>query len=150
MHDDIKVERTGSGIGLVLIERPDRNNAVRAETLGGLYLLPRIVGLHRVSEMVLQGRPIKAEEAAEIGLVNFQAPEEDLRQRAIALAEELAELPPQSYRAVKAGLQRGMESTMDQEWATNVLAQSMLICTEDFGEGLAAVQEKRKGEFKGC
>lgn len=117
--------------------------------LGGLFLLPQIVGLARASEMVLQGRAIKAEEAKQIGLVNELVSETELRDRAIALAEELTALPPQAYRMVKEGLHRGMESSMEKEWGTNVFAQSALIASEDFAEGLAAVKEKRQGVFKG-
>ena len=117
--------------------------------LGGLFLLPRIVGLARASEMVLQGRAVKAEEAKQMGLVNELLPEEQLRDRAIALAEELSALPPQAYQIVKESLHRGMESSMDKEWGTNVLAQAALIASDDFAEGLEAVKEKRQGVFKG-
>jgi enoyl-CoA hydratase/carnithine racemase len=109
--------------------------------LGGLFLLPRIVGVARACEMVLQGRPVDAPEALGIGLVNEVVPDAQLDPRAIELARELADLPAEAYRAVKEGLHRGMESTMDDEWAGNVATQSGLIASEEFGARLAALRD---------
>lgn len=117
--------------------------------LGGTFLLPRMVGTARASEMVLQARAIKAEEAVEIGLANELVAEDRLMERALELASELASLPPQAYRTVKDALHRGYESTMEREWAANVVAQSVLIKSEDFEEGVAAAMEKRPGNFTG-
>jgi enoyl-CoA hydratase/carnithine racemase len=113
--------------------------------LGGLFLLPRVVGVARASEMVLLGSPVDAEEALRIGLVNELLPEDQLRERAVELARELASMPVQAYRAVKEALHRGMEATMDDEWARNVATQSALIASDDFGVRLAAMREGLRG-----
>jgi len=118
--------------------------------LGGLFLLPRLVGAGRAAEIMLAGRPIGAEEAVRIGLASEVVPTEMLRERAQAFAEQLAALPPLAYAAIKEGLRRGAESSMEKEWATNVLAQAMLLGTEDFAEGLAAIVEKRPARFVGA
>jgi enoyl-CoA hydratase/carnithine racemase len=118
--------------------------------LGGLFLLPRLVGAGRAAEIVLAGRPIGAEEAVRIGLASEIVAADELNARAQAFAEQLAALPPLAYAAVKDGLRRGAESTMDHEWAANVLAQAMLLGTQDFAEGLAAVMEKRPAAFTGA
>lgn len=118
--------------------------------LGGLFLLPRLVGAGRAAEIVLAGRPIGAEEAVRIGLASEVVAADSLRQRTQAFAEQLAALPPLAYAAIKEGLRRGAESSMEKEWATNVLAQAMLLGTQDFAEGLAAVVEKRPGVFVGA
>ena len=117
--------------------------------LGGLYLLPHMVGLGRAAEIALTGRPVPAQEALAIGLVQRVVAADTLGSQAQEWAAELAALPPLAYRAIKEGLHRGMESSMEKEWATNVLAQAMLLGTDDFKEGLASVTERRAGVFNG-
>lgn len=118
--------------------------------LGGLFLLPRLVGLGRANEICLTGRSVGAEEAVRIGLACEIVEAEALDQRAQALARELADLPPLAYAAAKEGLHRGLESSMEGEWMANVSTQAILLGTEDFVEGLAAVTEKRSGRFRGA
>jgi enoyl-CoA hydratase/carnithine racemase len=118
--------------------------------LGGLFLLPRIVGLGIANEMALTGRAIDAEEALRLGLATRKVDDaEQLGGEAQTYAEELSALPPIAYRTVKEALHRGLESSMEKEWSANVLAQSILLGTEDFREGLAAVTERREARFSG-
>jgi enoyl-CoA hydratase/carnithine racemase len=113
--------------------------------LGGLFLLPHLIGLGRANEMVLTGRAVSADEAMSIGLCSRKVESADL----LAFAGELASLPPLAYRAVKEGVHRGLQSTMEHEWASNLAAQSLLLGTHDFKEGLAAVTERRSPSFTG-
>lgn len=118
--------------------------------LGGLFLLPRLVGLGKASEIALTGRAIGAEESLRIGLAGEMADNAaHLAERSAELATQLASLPPLAYRSVKEGLHRGLESNMEQEWTTNVMAQTLLLGTADFREGLAAVMERRPAQFNG-
>lgn len=117
--------------------------------LGGMMLLPRLVGLGPATDMVLRGRPMRAEEALRLGLVVEVVAAADLPARRQAFAEELARAAPHAWAAAKLGLHRGLESTMEQEWGANVLAQAMLIGSEDFKEGLDAVMTKRPPAFAG-
>jgi enoyl-CoA hydratase/carnithine racemase len=117
--------------------------------LGGLMLLPQLVGLGPAKDMILRGRPMRAEEALRVGLVLEVTSVEELAGRRDAFALELSELAPQAYAAAKQGLHRGLESTMEKEWASNVLAQSLLLNSEDYREGLEAVMAKRSPLFVG-
>lgn len=117
--------------------------------LGGMFLLPRMVGVARASEMILQGRRVKAEEAERIGLAHELVPADRLRARGMELATELGSIPPQAYRLAKQGFHRGLESTMETEWSANALAQAVLMSTEDFAEGVSAVIERRTPSFAG-
>lgn len=117
--------------------------------LGGLFLLPRLVGLGRANEMCLSGRGVGAAEAIRIGLASELIEGDGLAARVQDFAAELAALPPLAYAAAKEGLQRGLESGMEAEWSANVSAQAALLSTDDFAEGLAAVTEKRTGRFAG-
>lgn len=115
--------------------------------LGGAMLLPRLIGLARAKAMILEGRPLSASESLELGFASEITPLESLRARAEACAGELAQAPPLAYRAAKEALHRGLESTMEIEWSTNVLAQSMLIATPEFRAALekAKARLSRKG-----
>jgi enoyl-CoA hydratase/carnithine racemase len=99
--------------------------------------------------MVLQGQAITAATAIQIGLASEMLARDQLEVRGRAFALELSRLPPLAYGAIKHGLHRGLESSMEQEWSANVLGQAVLLSSQDFREGLAAVKERRAGDFKG-
>lgn len=117
--------------------------------LGGLFLLPRLIGLGRAAQMVLRGEAVSGPTAVEIGLATEVAPADQIDERGRLLATELASLPPTAYATIKEALHRGLESSMHNEWSANVLAQAMLLGTADFREGLAAVKERRPARFTG-
>lgn len=115
--------------------------------LGGMFLLPQVVGLTKATEMFMLGTQVGAEEAVRIGLANKQVAAEALIDEAMALARQLAAGPARAQAVLKEGLRRGMESTLAAEWEFNIYAQSMLISNGDFGEAVRAFKEKRKPEF---
>lgn len=117
--------------------------------LGGLFLLPRIVGLGRAKAMVLLGQAVKAPEALAIGLVHEVVAREALGARGEAFAQELAATAPLAYATVKQALHRGLETGMEAEWSANVSAQALLIGSADFREGLDAVRTRRPAAFTG-
>lgn len=117
--------------------------------LGGVFLLPRIVGMGRAMEICLLGKPVGADEALRIGMVSEVTAPADLAARGQAFATELAALPPMAYTTVKQSLQRGLESSMDAEWQANLPNQALLLGSDDFREGLAAVTGKRAAQFTG-
>ncbi len=117
--------------------------------LGGLFLLPRMIGLGRAAQMVLRGLPVKAEEAERIGLASEVVPLDELAARGAALATELAAVAPLAYASVKQAMHRGLETSMEAEWSANVLNQSILLKSEDFEEGLAAVKARRAPVYQG-
>lgn len=117
--------------------------------LGGLFLLPRLIGLGRAMEMCLLGRPVGAEEALRIGLVAEVVAPDALAERGAAFAGELASLAPMAYATVKQSIQRGLESAMEAEWQANLPNQALLLGSEDFREGLSAVKAQRVPEFSG-
>jgi enoyl-CoA hydratase/carnithine racemase len=68
---------------------------------GGAYFLPRLIGLPRALELLLTARPIDADEAERIGLVNKCFPAEHLREETLELAAHIASLPPTAVRYMK-------------------------------------------------
>jgi enoyl-CoA hydratase/carnithine racemase len=117
--------------------------------LGGLFLLPRMVGLGRASQMVLRAEAVNAETAVSIGLAMEVVKREDLEARGRQLALELSLLAPLAYASAKLSLHRGLETTMEAEWSSNVTNQAVLLSSDDFREGLSAVKEKRQPSFRG-
>lgn len=117
--------------------------------LGGLFLLPRLIGLGRAMEMCLLGRPVGADEALRIGLVSEVIAGDALGARGAAFATELAAIAPMAYATVKQSIQRGLESTMEAEWQANLPNQALLLGSEDFREGLSAVKAQRAPQFQG-
>lgn len=108
--------------------------------LGGLFLLPRLIGLGRAMEICLLGRPISAPEALAIGLVGEVVPACSLQERGEAFARELGDIPAMAYTSIKQGLQRGLESAMEAEWQANLPAQALLLASDDFRQRLAATK----------
>ena len=117
--------------------------------LGGMFLLPRLIGLSKATEMFMLGTPVDGKEAERIGLANKCVPAEKLEEEASALAQELAESAPLALSAIKDGLRRGMESSLYTEWEANTFAQAAMFGSADFKEALSALKESRKPEFKG-
>jgi enoyl-CoA hydratase len=66
---------------------------------GGTQRLPRIVGIGRALELILTGRPVEAEEAQRIGLVNEVVEPGKHLERALELAERIAAFPQETMLA---------------------------------------------------
>lgn len=110
--------------------------------LGGSVLLPRLIGLGRASEMILEMRAVTGREAVQIGLAGELVEPGDLRSAAASRALALTQLPPRSYRMAKEALHRPLEADMEREWQANVLAQSMLIGTQEFRSRVSQLRKR--------
>ena len=116
---------------------------------GGTQRLTRVVGKYRAMEMILTGKPISAEEAYRVGLVNHVVPAESLMEEAKRVAAEIASKPPLSVRAAKEAVLRAQDTTLELGLEFERKAFYMLFATEDAKEGMRAFLEKRKPVFKG-
>lgn len=117
---------------------------------GGAWLLPRTIGMSRAAELLFTGDVIDAPTAAAWGLVSRVVPGEALMEAARALARKIAAQPPQALRLAKLLLRQGQTATYDQILELSAASQALMHHTQDHAEGVAAILEKRDGEFTGA
>jgi enoyl-CoA hydratase/carnithine racemase len=115
--------------------------------MGALYLLPRIVGLGKATELVYFGDTIDAHEAQRIGLANRVVPGDTLMDEAYNWANRLKDGPLYALGVTKELLE--YEANVDLETALEMEAMAQARCMEtaDFIEGYNAFVEKRPLKF---
>lgn len=117
--------------------------------MGSAYLLPRVVGLGRASELLLLGEPVSAATAQAIGLATRVVPDDDLVANATELAARLAAGPTMAYAATKVLLGRELDMDLGSAIELEAYTQAMLMTTEDHAEFYRAFTEKRPPQWKG-
>jgi enoyl-CoA hydratase/carnithine racemase len=150
----------GAGLGLALVgdfrvAAPEARFTANFVKLGfhpgfGLtHTLPRLIGLQRASLMMQTGRRLKGDEALAWGLVDELVPLEALRPAALRLAAEIAENAPLAVQSTRATLRQGLAAAVKAATDHELTEQTWLRKTEDFAEGVRAVNERRPGVFAG-
>jgi len=115
---------------------------------GGTQRLPRVIPWCKAAEILLMGKPIDAQEAYRIGLVNKVVPQDQLMTTAREWADTLCQAAPLAVRAAKEAMIRGAAMSMEEGlWLENTL-EAYVMSTEDFTEGSTAFAEKRKPDYK--
>jgi len=115
--------------------------------MGASWLLPRIVGLGRATEMLMTGSFVSAAEAHRIGLYNRVVPDGEALREATAFAARLAAGPSAALAVTKTSLNDEADMTLAD--ALEAEAQAQAICMEDsnFREAYEAFVEKRSPVF---
>ena len=150
----------GGGFGLALIcdlrigavDAKYGANFVRLGLAPGLaisYLLPRLVGVARASELLLTGRLVDGRTAEALGILNHAVPAGDVLPQSMALAREIAEAAPLAVRATKAAIRRGLGLAPREAARAESFAQAESLATEDAREGITALLAKRRPAFTG-
>lgn len=114
---------------------------------GGTQRLPRLVGEARALEMILTGKTVTAEEAANWGLVNSLV-EPDGQEAALALAEELARFSQPVQGFARSAVKRAHDLPLAEGLRVEAELSTLAYRTEDAEEGMAAFEEKREPEFR--
>ncbi|MEO1730195.1 MAG: enoyl-CoA hydratase/isomerase family protein [Pseudomonadota bacterium] len=114
---------------------------------GGLARLPRCVGRDHALDMILRGKKVSGPEALRIGLVQEVWPLAELKDRAIALAEELASMPRLAVKSVLECVIGFEAKSLPQSLADERRAVHTNLRTADAIEGMMAFAEKRKPVF---
>jgi enoyl-CoA hydratase/carnithine racemase len=115
--------------------------------MGAAYLLPRLVGLGRATELLVLGGEVSAERAVEIGLASELVA--DLPTAATALARRLADGPALAFSTTKVLLTREQDLDLGGAIELEALAQALLMKSDDFGEFYAAWTGGREPEWTG-
>jgi enoyl-CoA hydratase/carnithine racemase len=116
--------------------------------MGATYLLPRIVGLAKATELLMTGDFVDAAEAERIGLYNRVLPRDQLENATREFAEKLARGPAFGIAKTKEMLNREMHMGFESALEAEAVAQALCMQTPDFKEAHAAFLEKRRAKFE--
>jgi len=117
--------------------------------MGSAYLLPRLVGLGRATELLLLGERVDSETAERIGLANRVVSDDDLEDAAGELSRLLASGPTFAYGATKVLLTRELDMDLGGSLELEAMTQALLMTAEDHKEFYAAFKEGRKPVWTG-
>lgn len=116
---------------------------------GGAWLLPRIIGMARAKQMLFTAKGVNAQTALEWGLTSEVVPEAELMDAAMAMAENIANLPPQAIRLAKELIRESQALPLKDSLDMAAKMQAQLQQTEDHHEAIDSIVEKRRPQFKG-
>ena len=117
--------------------------------MGSAYLLPRIVGLGRASELLLLGERVDAERAAAIGLASEVVADDQLAGRSSELAKRLAEGPALAHEATKLLISRELDTDFASAIELEAVTQALLMKSDDHAEFYNAFKAGRDPNWTG-
>jgi len=116
---------------------------------GTSWFLPRLVGEARAKELLFFSPRLTAAEAADLGIVNRVLPDDGFEEAAIEFCHDLAARAPIAQRAMKANVNRALESSLAEALDAEAVAMVGTMSTADHREAAAAFVEKRSPRFTG-
>ncbi len=111
--------------------------------------LPRVIGQQHALDLLYTGRRIDGEEAARLGLVDRLAEPGEERAAAVAMATEIAESAPLAVRAIRETMRGDLAGLVAMATEREAAEQERLRHTDDFVEGVAAMEARRRPRFRG-
>ena len=115
----------------------------------GTVRLARLVGLGMAKQLIFSGKPIRADEALRIGLVNEVLPQADLLNRALELASQIATNAPLAVSAAKLCINTCFDMEAEDAIAFENRAFGLCFNTQDQKNGMQAFLSKDKCQFQG-
>lgn len=117
--------------------------------MGSAYLLPRLVGLSRATELLILGDKLDARRAETIGLATKVVPDAELAEEASALASRLATGPALAYSTTKVLLTRELDMDLASSIELEAMTQALLMKSDDHAEFYAAWSAGRRPQWTG-
>jgi enoyl-CoA hydratase/carnithine racemase len=117
--------------------------------MGSAYLLPRVIGLGRATELLLLGDSVDADRALEIGLATSVVADADLATATLALARRLADGPALAYSTTKVLLTRELDMNLGGSLELDAMTQALLMGSHDHAEYHRAWTERRAPVWEG-
>ena len=116
---------------------------------GGLYTLPRLIGIHKAKELVMTGRTISADEANQMGILNYVTEARDLERESLYMAKKLASGPSVAHRMAKLLMNCSADITLDELLEQEALMQAQCMQTDDHKNALKSFFAKETPVFHG-
>ena len=116
---------------------------------GVSYLLPRLIGLSRATEILLSGRDVDAEEALDVGLAAAVFDDAGFADQVTRYAERLAAGPPIAIALTKRLLASTFDVSVEEQLARELVAIKTCFASQDVAEAIRAFGEKRAPAFRG-
>ncbi len=116
---------------------------------GGLFRLPRAIGMAPALEAIMTGDPLPAERAYQLGMVNKVVNPDEVMDEAIQLAERVMAAAPLAVQASRRVAVRAFMDSDDALWRASGKAFAAIAESEDYQEGPKAFIEKRSPEWTG-
>ena len=117
--------------------------------MGAAYLLPRVAGLGRATELLMLGGVIDAATADRYGLVSRLVGDDEIGGAVAELARTLADGPTLALAQTKALLTRELDMPLGAAMELDAMTQALLMTTKDHAEFHAAFNEKRPPRWQG-
>jgi enoyl-CoA hydratase/carnithine racemase len=117
--------------------------------MGAAYLLPRLVGLGRATQLLMLGDTIDADQAERIGLISELVDAGELAAAVDRLARRLADGPAQAYAQTKALLTREQDMSLSAALELEAMTQALLMTGQDYAEFHAAFTAGREPHWRG-
>lgn len=113
------------------------------------YILPRLIGISNACELLFTGKIISGDQAARMGLAGEALPGSQVMDRALSLAQDIAESAPLAVQMMKQSIYSQLDWNPIRAAGHEAEYQSRTFKTQDSKEGVAALLEKRMPEFTG-
>ena len=142
LNGDLRIASDNSRFGLSFIKVgliPD---------MGGIYNLPRLVGIGKALELAFLGEIFDAREAERVGIINRVVAAEELDGVVKDWATRLSKLSSLTLSLIKSAMYKGLNMDFASELENEINVQTLCINSHGGKEGLSAFLEKRKPNFK--